>query len=418
MHKGRETGIRHVPAERRSPGEDGTSDHPGNGVPRILFLDHAATPGGGQLALLWLLEGSTRFEPEVLFVAGGPVLDRLRGAGIAARAVFIDRPFGRLLLCAAIPTLFRALRRPELDAVVVTSAAVVKIASLIPLRRRTTRLVYLQEDLDRFRGRGLFSTFLFRFAYPAFDGLIANSDYTARTVPPGLAPLGVEVAYPPSGVCHAPETGTARRFAEDGVVRIGSFSRPIAWKGLDILIEAVGIAHRARPHTRLRLDLYGGSAEDPAHLARLRAAAEQAAYPCALHGHVDDVATPMAASDIVVVPSRLPEPFGQVVAQAVSRGRVVIISGHGGAIEQVEREVSGLHFAPGSADDLAAQIVRLLDEPELAGRLSRGAVARARQRDDAVLVRSLEDAILRSIARTGTGRIARRLRYLFVRNPW
>jgi glycosyltransferase involved in cell wall biosynthesis len=48
----------------------------------------------------------------------------------------------------------------------------------------------------------------------------------------------------------------------------------------------------------------------------------------------------------------------------------VVASGHGGLAEEIEDGVNGLLFRPGDAADLAAKLRRLVDEPELRGRLA------------------------------------------------
>lgn len=90
-------------------------------------------------------------------------------------------------------------------------------------------------------------------------------------------------------------------------------------------------------------------------------------------------ATVMAAWDralLGVVPSVGAETFGNVVTEAMSRGRAVVASRLGGIVDIIEDGRSGLLVSPGDDADLAAAIQRLVDDPELRERL--GAAARER----------------------------------------
>ena len=61
-------------------------------------------------------------------------------------------------------------------------------------------------------------------------------------------------------------------------------------------------------------------------------------------------------------------------SKAASRaaGTPVIVSNHGGLAELVEHNVSGLVFQPGNAADLAKQLQRIVDHPDVLADLRRG----------------------------------------------
>lgn len=75
-----------------------------------------------------------------------------------------------------------------------------------------------------------------------------------------------------------------------------------------------------------------------------------------------------------VAPSVLHEPLGNVVHEAMSRGKPVIGTEPGGHADMIEPGVSGLLVPGGDADALAAAMRKLLEDVEL--RDSMGAVAR------------------------------------------
>lgn len=73
-------------------------------------------------------------------------------------------------------------------------------------------------------------------------------------------------------------------------------------------------------------------------------------------GHRDDMAAVYAATDVVVVPSVRPEPFGRVLAEAGAMGLPVVAAGHGAAPEIVVHGETGWLVAPGDPAALAGGI--------------------------------------------------------------
>lgn len=382
---------------------------------RLVFVDHAATPGGGQLALLWLLQNSPEIDAHVVFLTGGPLLARFHAAGIAT-TVLADGPFTPRVLLTALPALAGAVRDARPAAVVATSIAASKALALVP--HRAPKLAYLQEDLDRARGRGLTTQILFRVVHSAFDGFLANSEWTASTIPGELRAVPRAVAYPPSGI-DGP-VAHPRGFAADGVLRVATFSRPERWKGLDLLLDAAEVLSTDPRCPPFRIDLFGGGAvRDEAYAAGLRDRVAASPLPVALHGHVDDVAARVAETDVVVVPSRLPEPFGQVVAQAKAAGTVVIVTDAGGALEQVTDGVDGFVVARGSAAALVERLRVLLHDPALGTRIARAASADADRWTDPVLAGAFHRALDRVLAQARCTAGARVLRRgLALVRPW
>jgi glycosyltransferase involved in cell wall biosynthesis len=81
-------------------------------------------------------------------------------------------------------------------------------------------------------------------------------------------------------------------------------------------------------------------------------------------GQRSDVATLLAACDVFSLPS-FEEPFGLVFAEAMAMKRSVVALNNGGTPEVVEHGKCGLLSAPGDINALAANLLRLLDEPAL-----------------------------------------------------
>jgi len=380
---------------------------------RVAFVDHAATPGGGQLGTLAVMQQAAQIVPTAVYFTDGPIAQQARAAAIDTHVLFPGEQFTSAHLLRAAFPLARLLRKLEVDVIVVTSMAVAKTVSVIPTPS-VPRILWMREDLRRMRGRGLVSLSWFKGFLPAFDAFLANSRWTLGTLPHPFSDLPTGVAYPVSGIAGSENRPALEPFA-DREVRVATFSRPEAWKGLDLLVDALEQLVLTDPSKHVRLDLYGGGRVPPAYEAQLRRQVENASFPAVMHGHVDGAADEMRTTDVMVLPSRLPEPYGQVVAQGLHRGCVVVISGHGGATEQIIDGENGLWFAPDDADDLARVLARLWDESALPGRLSlAGQTSTAPLLDDVTVVTTeAEIARLTALAATrSSARVQRRIRAL------
>jgi glycosyltransferase involved in cell wall biosynthesis len=107
----------------------------------------------------------------------------------------------------------------------------------------------------------------------------------------------------------------------------------------------------------------------------------------------EGVADAMAACDIVLFPTLLPEAGPMVVAQAMASGRPVIASRLGAVVEMLgEDGVAGVLVRPGSPKALADAAADLLEDPDVATAVGARARARAAQ---VMTVATMADAMLR-----------------------
>ena len=99
-----------------------------------------------------------------------------------------------------------------------------------------------------------------------------------------------------------------------------------------------------------------------------------------LVGECNDMPAAYMLSDVVVSASTDPEAFGRVIIEAQAMGRLVVASGHGGAIESVIEGQTGWVVPPGEAVPLAKVLSSILDmgEGERA-KFSKTAVANVKQ---------------------------------------
>ena len=81
-------------------------------------------------------------------------------------------------------------------------------------------------------------------------------------------------------------------------------------------------------------------------------------------------------SDLVVVPSKKPEPFGLVAIEAMSYGKPVIAANHGGLKDIVEQDVTGFLFTPNDSDALSEIIFSVIDNPIMLSKMGKAGFSR------------------------------------------
>ena len=204
--------------------------------------------------------------------------------------------------------------------------------------------------------------------------------------------------------CLAPDTRlTVRRalgIANDAFL-VGSFSRLHPWKGQRVLLDALDTL------PGVHAIVVGGalfSGEEPFE-AELRARVSQPPLSgrVQLLGTRGDVPSLIAACDVVVHTSVLPEPFGRVLVEALLAYRPLIASNAGGVREIVEDGVTAQLVAPGDAAELARAIQRVRDDPARATDMAAAGSADVRRRftHDALIagVSSVVDGVLSVVRR-------------------
>ena len=168
-----------------------------------------------------------------------------------------------------------------------------------------------------------------------------------------------------------------RTLAPDGRRdRFGYFGQVSAFKGLDVLLEAVSRVPDAI-WDRASLSVYGGNLERQPQEFRDRFGAlmERVGRRARFFGSyaADELLGLMGQIDWTVVPSIWWENSPLVIQEALLHRRPPIVSNIGGMAEKVRDGVDGLHFRVSSPEDLADRLAGALTEPELWARLSAAA---------------------------------------------
>lgn len=139
-------------------------------------------------------------------------------------------------------------------------------------------------------------------------------------------------------------------------------------KGLDVLIASLD---HLGDLDGLHVAIVGSGPED----APLRALAANRNVPVHFVGHRPDVATWLAAADVVAMPSRR-ESFGRVTLEAMAMGRPLVASQVGGLQEAIVNGDTGLLVPPGDSVALANGLRTVLLDAALANGM--GTAARLR----------------------------------------
>ena len=164
-------------------------------------------------------------------------------------------------------------------------------------------------------------------------------------------------------------------------VLFGVVGRLHWWKGQDVFLRAAARLAREAPRARFVLvgDVVPG---EEARRERLQALARDLgiARRVIWAGYRDDMPEVMAALDVLVLPSTAPEPFGRVLIEAMATAKPVIATAHGGPLEIVEPEKTGLLVPPGNPEALAAAMRTLYARPDLRRRLGEAGLVRVRER--------------------------------------
>jgi glycosyltransferase involved in cell wall biosynthesis len=198
----------------------------------------------------------------------------------------------------------------------------------------------------------------------AADALVAPSRFLAEVyINHGVDPKRVRVWRQGVAIEHC------RLRSPSPSLRAGYLGQVKPHKGVHLLVEAWG---RLSGPRRRSLVVAGSSHGEPDYGAYVRAMIDQlpdAAWPGQLHGPA--LWAVLTDIDVLVVPSRWLENSPNSIIEAQAVGVPVIGSNLGGIAELIQHEVNGLLFEPDDVDDLARQLQRLLDEPELLEQLRR-----------------------------------------------
>jgi glycosyltransferase involved in cell wall biosynthesis len=163
--------------------------------------------------------------------------------------------------------------------------------------------------------------------------------------------------------------------APEGVVRVGFVATYARWKGHQTFLEAIALLP-PDVADRVRAYVVGGPIYRTVGSQLSREELEAHIDRLGIHERVRllpfqrDVRLVMAAFDVFVHASTAPEPFGNVVVEAMAARCAVIVAATGGVEEAYTAEVDAIGAKPRDPQSIADAITRLVRDPELRQRLA------------------------------------------------
>jgi glycosyltransferase involved in cell wall biosynthesis len=185
-------------------------------------------------------------------------------------------------------------------------------------------------------------------------------------VPSGVPTAELRAAAPPRGEARA-----RLGLDPDAFIVVG-LGRLVPIKGFDLLARALPALVAQIPSARV---LLVGDGAERAHLGAI-AASMGVAERLRMTGETTDVASYLAAADVVAVPSRN-EGMGRVIVEAMALGLPVVATTVGGIPDVVTDGECGRLVEPEDTDALAAALIELGRDPALRRKLGEAAVRRA-----------------------------------------
>ena len=352
----------------------------------MLYVDHTARLGGGEIALANLTQFIDRdlVEPIVLLFEDGPLIERLQPNtethvipldssvsnaqkdGLGIRSVLKVQTVWLTLRHVVKVLAFIKKSRPD---VIHTNSLKADLIGGIAGRIAGIPVVWhVRDRIDEdYLPRIVVTVFRYLATLiPSF--VIANSRATLETIKlDGRRPS----AAIGSGVnLHKYRENTEAvdlpiRKRHGTYPRLGLVGRISPWKGQHIFLQAA--AQVLKRHPAATFELIGSALFD------------EQAYEKSLHelcatlqiqnaikfvGFVEDVPAQIKELDILVHASTTGEPYGQVIIEGMAAGKPVIATNGGGVPEIVLDKVTGLLVPMGDPIRMAEGVEYLLDNPE------------------------------------------------------
>ncbi|MBF4563545.1 glycosyltransferase [Plantibacter sp. VKM Ac-2876] len=371
---------------------------------RTLLLAHpSADLYGSDRVFLETVEAFVRDGADVVVTmpADGPLSPLLVERGARVRIVptlvlrkrlLTPRGFGELVsqTVRGLRAGGRLMREVQPD-LVWTNTITIPLWTALARLRRLPSVVHVHE------AEGSAKPIVMRaLAFPLLfaDRLIANSSYSAKTLERSYARLADRTTVVLNGV-PGPSEVTAPRTDVLDELRVLFVGRLSPRKGPDLVIEAVDELNRRGIDARADIvgAVYPGYEWFEDEL-RASIAARDLADRVTLLGFQPTPWPALAASDVLVVPSRLDEPFGNTAVESILAARPVVVSDTSGLREAAAGYRAASFVTPADAVAIADALAEI--RSDWAAR-SAAALDDERIAADRHSVRAYQDRIIESV---------------------
>jgi glycosyltransferase involved in cell wall biosynthesis len=339
---------------------------------KVLEMIDRSFLGGGQITLLSLVKGLDKDKFEVMAASGGggPLVDELGKLGVPHIPIDVRKLSGpgavgriaAVLRGAAIDVLHThggvaglygrlAAKKAGIPAVVHTLHGIHYLHYRNPLLKWA--FIVLERRLSRFTDAVIF---------------VSQADLRRgmklRLAPAGKARLIRNGIDPPGMIPGFDRAAKKIELGSDGRPLIVAVSRLHRQKGLKYLLRAVPLIREGIPAVKVVIAGGGPLASKLASAVRRLRIGESAS----LLGEREDAREVLAAADVFVLPS-LWEGLPYVLVEAAALGKPIVASDIDGVREVVRSGETGVLVPPRDPGSLAAALILLLMDQDLAGKL-------------------------------------------------
>ena len=400
---------------------------------RILYLDHTAAIGGGEIALLNLLQHLDRtvYDPVVVLFSEGPLTALSRNSDIETHILPLSR--------AIVNTRKESLRGWGLMRFAALGALLAHVGRLVAfIRAGKYDLIHtnsLKSDIiggmaGRITGRTVLwhvrdrvdADYLPAIAVAGFraaccllaDFVVTNSKATMELLHPtlhdvfGRAAADERMRVVHDGVIH----GAFLDLPPAAKIRsIGLVGRISPFKGQDIFIRSAANVLECYPDCHFKI-IGAALFNEDGYEREIRQLVRDLNLEQAVEftGFRSDVVEAISELDVLVHASVTGEPFGQVIVEGMAAGKPVVATNGGGVPEIVENGVTGFLVPMRDSNALTDAICELVSDRDKAVQMGLRGQQRVREHfrieNTAAKMDSLYKAIFAHRRRRGASMVA------------
>jgi glycosyltransferase involved in cell wall biosynthesis len=322
--------------------------------PKVLYLSPNGYLGGAERFVLEVNKGhqaSGKITSTILFFSNGPAAEMAKNFGIPCfilkNSFRLSRPLQLWRACCEIRSLIKSHKFQVIHATMAYAHIVCFLSTLfLPVKRVWFQHGPLGSIFDRI------ANFLPR------DVVLFNSNFTLEEhhkLGPGIETTGgeyvINLGIPSLPVDDQKVLSIRSSYLDKSkkylLVCAGRIS---AWKGYETAIQALSYLHETHPTAVASCQLLvigdAGMAEDETYHAKLKELVKTKKMEelVTFLPHQADIQNYFVAADLFIHTSKIPEPFGLVVAEAMKLGTLVIGSDSGGVADILKNAQTGFNF--------------------------------------------------------------------------
>lgn len=169
-------------------------------------------------------------------------------------------------------------------------------------------------------------------------------------------------------------------------------------KGLDLALKALSNM-KDRKVNDFEFHIYGDGdkeyIEKCQKITRLLKLNEQVVF----HGKIDDLEEEYKKNHVLLMPTRMREPFGLVLIEAMNHGVIPVATNDYGPSEIIDDHKNGLLFTPSNVDDLTFKMLLLHNSWDLLEKYRQNAYEKVESKFDINIVKKEVEQVLLKVAR-------------------